>query len=237
MVSIEQDYPLRQLAFVRKTSTISDMKKYERSVTNEIKGFVEQYPEGEPFSTSELLGMGTRSAVDKALSRLATARIIERVVPGIYVRPRTSRYVGKVMPTPAQVAEAAVRATGSVLEVSGAEAAREFGLTTQVPMQSTFVTSGPSRTIKYGASTIVLRHAAPKHMLFAGEQAGRAYAALRYLGKGGITTTMIERVRERLEENEFNKLVSNSSRSQMPGWISEALYSYERSRENDVSLV
>lgn len=207
------------------------MKKSEYSVAGAAERFAKQYPEGEPFTTSELLSLGTRAAVDQALSRMSKTGVLERVVPGIYVRPRSSKYVSKVMPTSEKVARATARATGSVIEVHGAEAAREFGFTTQVPMQPIFVTSGRSRTIEYGASTIVLRHASPKHMLFAGQPAGRAFAALLYLGKSEVTNESIEKIRETLDESEFEQLTSSSTRSKMPAWMSNAFHAYENAHE------
>jgi hypothetical protein len=205
------------------------MKSGTQSTARAVETYVEERPAGEPFATSELLGLGTRAAIDQALSRLAKAGTIERLASGIYVRSRVSKYVGKVVPTPEEVAHAAARSTGSVVEVHGAEAAREFGLSTQVPVQPMFVTSGRSREIPYGEVTIVLRHAAPRHMILAGRPAGRAFAALLYLGRNEVTHEVIEAVRHRLSAAEFELLAS--ARAQMPSWMSDVFCSYEAAQE------
>jgi hypothetical protein len=219
------------LKIVRNTSTISDMKSASNSTAEAVKAFVRRKPAGEPFTTSELLGLGKRAAIDQALSRMARADALDRVAPGVYVRPQSSKYVSRVMPSPENVARAIARASGSAVEVHGAEAAREFGLTTQVPMQPVFATSGRSRTIRYGASTIEMRHRAPKRMLLAGRPAGRAFAALMYLGNGKVTDETIEVIRERLPEAEFDLLASSGARASMPAWLSDVFHGYENTHE------
>ncbi len=113
-----------------------------------IRVHVHALPQGEPFTSSDLLSVGTRASVDQALSRMVRSGAIERIYRGVFVRPRTNRYVGKVPPAPEKVAQAVARASQSVIEVHGVEAAREFGLTTQVPMRAVFLTSGRSRVIR-----------------------------------------------------------------------------------------
>jgi hypothetical protein len=67
-------------------------------------------------------------------------------------------------------------------------------------------------------------------MLFAGRPAGRAFAALLYLGKDEVTGEVIETIRRRLPAIEFELLTS--SRSMMPAWLSDAFYSYATAQEN-----
>jgi hypothetical protein len=201
------------------------MKNRENSTASSIEGYIMQHGPGEPFATSELLGYGSRASIDQTLSRMAKQGTLERVTPGVYVQPRVSKYVGKVKLTPMQVAGAVARSSGSVLEVHGAEAAREFGLTTQVPVQPIFSTSGRSREIKYGEETIVLRHTSQRRLLFAGRPAGRAFSALLYLGKSEVNAEVLQSVRRRLPEGEFELLAS--ARSKMPAWLSDVFNSYQ----------
>ncbi|MGH3731781.1 MAG: DUF6088 family protein [Acidimicrobiales bacterium] len=204
------------------------MKTY-KSTSEAVVETVLSRPAGEPFTTSELLELGTRAGVDHALSRLAGAGTIERLAPGLFVRPRQSKYVGNAATSPEKIVQAIARKSRSLVEVHGAQAAREFGFTTQVSMRPVFVTTGPAREIAYGTSTIVLRHAAPSRMLLAGRPAGRAFAALMYLGRNLVTEEMIATIQAKLPTEEFEALCQ--ARASMPSWLNDVLYRYERAQD------
>lgn len=49
---------------------------------------------GIPFLRTSLASEGTRAAVDKALSRLVSTGVLERVARGVYMRPKQIEFVG-----------------------------------------------------------------------------------------------------------------------------------------------
>lgn len=172
---------------------------------------------GEPFTVAELRELGPRAAVYNALSRLAHEGVINAVTQGVYVRPKMNRFVGVMPPSAESVAHAIASATKSIIEIHGAEAARQFGLTTQVPMREIFVTTGPSRKVRVGSAEVELRHAEPSRLLFAGTLAGRAFSALKYLGRREVTPEIVEKVTSQLPPEELTRLVEG--RAQMPAWL------------------
>lgn len=193
--------------------------------TKLIRQCLETVPIGEPFTSANFLAHGLRRvSVDRALSRMAKAGAIDRVVRGIYVRPEVNRYVGKVMPEPIKIAEVIAKTTGAVIQVHGSEAARRLELTTQVSTQPVFCTSGPSRRIRFGHMTIQLRHVSQRKLLLAGSQAGLALAALWYLGKYEVTSSVIKKIECKLPVIEFEALKAVSDA--MPVWMSNALFRY-----------
>ncbi len=187
---------------------------------------IEAIPRGEPFTTKEFYGFGTRAAIDKALSRLAQDGKIERVTRGVYVYPRESRFVGRVGPDPLRVASAIARATGATFQVQGAEAARQLGLSKHVPMQPVFLTSGPSRCFRLGKLLVRMRHACPRKLAMAGRPAGMALAALRYLGKARVAQETLEVLRCRLPAVEFEAL--QTALAMMPAWLVDVFHEYGR---------
>jgi hypothetical protein len=191
------------------------------STAKRIREYVMARPIGEPFTLVELRELGSRGAVDHALARLAHEGVVVNVARGIYVRPKVNPLVGRVPPSAESIVRALAAASQSVVEIHGAEAARQFGLTTQMPAHPVYTTSGRSRTIEIGEVKIELRHAAPSRLLFAGTRAGRAYAALRYLGKSEVTATTIEAVKRKLPPEEFARLASE--RRRMPAWLGELI--------------
>ena len=127
-------------------------------LTEEILAHAEGLPEGTPVAAKSLLHLGNRAAVDQALSRLSERGQLIRVGRGVYLRPVTSRF-GTRAPTVQQAVEALANQRGEVIVSSGAVAANAFGLTTQVPIRSIYLTSGRSRTMNVGMQVVELRHA------------------------------------------------------------------------------
>jgi len=197
---------------------------------SQIRRRINEVPEGEPFSSAILFGLSTRAAVDQALSRLARTGELERVARGVFVRPKTNRYVGTVPPSPMSVAEAVAKSTGARIGVHGAEALRRLGLSTQVPTQIVFYTSGPSRRVMLRHMPVILRHVALRKLALAGRPAGLALAALWYLGKDGVTADVIAKIAERLPPSELSAL--RAAKPSMPAWMADAVYRQEQSERH-----
>ena len=197
------------------------------TITERVKKRIEEMPTGEPFSPAVFLWFGPRAAIDQALSRLVRRGQIARVTRGLYVRPNESRWVGKVPPAPEAIARALAEAAGAKVAVHGAEAARHFGLTTQVPTQPVFMTTGPSRRFKLGNLECSLKHTSARKLALAGRPAGLALSAMWYLGKGQVTPEVVKRIQSRLEPAEFEAL----QRAPLPAWMSEAIRTAEEEAE------
>ena len=191
------------------------------SIAKSIRQWIEALPLGEAFTPVQLLSLGTRWSVDQNLSRLARAGVIVRVARGVYVRPKINRFIGTVLPEPAELVRVIAAVWRQKVQVHGAEAARQLGLSTQVPMQPVFETTGSPRTLKIGQLAVELRHAAPRKFALAGTLAGLAVSALRYLGRQGTTPQVIETIRARLPAEELRVLKERPE--VMPAWMVEVL--------------
>lgn len=201
------------------------------NTTHKVQQYVQKTPRGRPFTTATLMSFGARAAVDQALSRLASTGKIVRLTRGVYVRPEENRYVGLVLPEPFKVAEAIAKKTNEIIQVSGAEAARQFGLSTQVPAQPIFLTTGQSRRFNMGSLEITLKHVSRKKIPFPESKVGLAILALWYLGKKQISPQSIEQIEKKLSSNEFEKFLS--SREYMPAWMSNVVLQYTIKKETE----
>ena len=106
------------------------------------------------------------------------------------------------------------------VQVHGAEAARRFKLSTQVPTAPVFHTSASSRTILIGGITVRMVHTSSRRRLqFAGEPTGVALSALWYLGKNNVTPETVATIAATLGPAEFETLRS----ADMPAWMAKAL--------------
>ena len=191
-----------------------------------IRTQIENIPIGEPFTSTKFSLLGPRAALDQTLSRLVKQGQIVRIARGVFVQPKESKYVGQVMPEPAKVAQAIASAHGETIQVHGAEAARLLGLTTQMPLQSVFYTSGPGRKMKIGNLQLVFKHAPPRKLALAGQPSGLALAALWYLGEAQVTPRVIETIREKLSPEAFQQLKAEAH--SMPGWMADTLQRHEQ---------
>ncbi len=199
------------------------------STTHKVQQYVQKTPRGKPFTTSALMGFGTRAAVDQALSRLTATGKVVRLTRGVYVRPEENRFVGQVLPEPFKVAEAIAKKTNEQIQVSGAEAARQLGLSTQVPAQPIFLTTGQSRKFNLGGLEVTLKHVSRKKIPLSESKVGLAILALWYLGKTLISKETINKIENRLTPQEFEKFTSSTE--YMPAWMSNVVLQYKNSKE------
>jgi hypothetical protein len=153
------------------------------NITKAVRKRIRTRKPGWVFTPREFVRFGTRAAIDQALSRLQRRGEIRRLARGVYELPRIHPRIGTLAPSPESVAQAVAARTHSHILVSGAKALNLLGLSTQVPVQSLYLTEGPSRTVKIGNQTVTLKHVAPSKMLGADTEAGIVLQAVRSYGQ------------------------------------------------------
>lgn len=189
------------------------MQRLAEKILEQVAGL----PEGASVSAKELLHLGSRAAVDQALSRLVKRGQLMRAGRGLYVRPVETRF-GQRPPSVTHLVQAIAEAKGETIASHGATAANALGLTTQVPVRVVYLTSGRTRTLKVGKQTVELRHAPRWQLALAGRPAGEAIRALAWLGEGQ-TETALRTLRKRLPSGTLQEIVA--ARSRLPTWLAE----------------
>ncbi len=188
-----------------------------------IRTDLRKLPKGKPFTNSRFLKYGSRGAVSRTLSRLVAEGEVKRLARGVFVRPKKNRFVGDVMPGITEVVKIIARDNHETIQVHGAEAARRFKLSTQVPVVHVFHTSASSRLITIGNITVKMIHTSNQRRLqFAGEKTGLALSALWYLGKDNVNAEVVSKIRSGLSAEEFETLRS----ADIPAWMAAALYRF-----------
>ncbi len=174
---------------------------------------------GKPFVRNLFAELGSRAAVDKALSRLVQAGRLERVARGVYMRPKLSTYVGWVRPSPITIMHILAKANGETIQIHGAEAVRRLGLSTQMQVVPVYYTSGRTREIKAGNAVVRLNHVSSDRLQHAGNKVGLALTALYYLGKDGACPHALSKIADTLSPDELTTLLA----CRMPKWMRAAL--------------
>ena len=173
---------------------------------------------GSPVPTRDLLDLGTRSAVDQALSRLVRDGAIRRVRRGLYQIPRVSKLLKQpVVPSPDELVRAWARNNGLRVIPSGAYSANLLGLSTQVPSKVVYYTNGRTQTLKLGPYTVRLLNRGPKTMDVRGQVAPLVIQALRHVGRNEVTPQVVHRLRSALSPAHKAELRRNLHHT--PAWM------------------
>ena len=184
---------------------------------SQIISYAAESPEGTLLCPSALLHLGSRAAVDQALSRLARKGELMRVCQGVYVRAIQTRF-GSRPPTMDKVLASLSALWGETIVPCGGIAANTLGLTTQVPIRSVYLTSGPNRHLKLGELAVELRHAPRWQLVAPHRPAGDAVRALAWLGPEEVEENL-GAIEKRLSSSDFEELAA--ARAVMPSWLAE----------------
>jgi hypothetical protein len=176
-------------------------------------------PEGAPLRAKELLHLGSREAVDQAMTRLARSGDLSRISRGVYLLPVKGRFGVKAPPL-STLLKALSSATGEVFAAHGAAAANALGLSTQVPMKPVYLTSGRSRRLKVGGQVLDLRHAPEWQLLLPDERVGDALRALSWSGREEAGS-VLKQLRGKLTPSDRDTLLT--LRGRLPSWLAQEI--------------
>lgn len=190
-----------------------------RSLPSRIMEHAEALPEATPLCPGSLLHLGNRAAVDQALSRLAGAGKLLRICQGVYMRPIETRF-GQCAPSIDKALAVLSALWGETIVPTGGSAANCLGLTTQNPVRSVYLTSGPSRRLHFGAHPVELRHAPRWQLSAPHRKAGQVIRALSWLGREEVEDAL-DAVLPSLSKEDLDEL--SAARAVMPIWMAGPL--------------
>ena len=187
------------------------------SLSKRIMEHAAALPEAAPLCPGALLHLGSRAAVDQALSRLARAGRLLRICRGVYMRPVETRF-GFCAPNVEKAIVTLAALWGETIVPCGASAANVLGLTTQNPILSVYLTSGPNRQLRFGGQEARLRHAPRWQLVAPYRRAGDAVRALAWFGPREVEDALAA-VASRLSAEDMAELAA--ARAIMPSWMAE----------------
>lgn len=173
---------------------------------SDIESALSRRKKGELVFPTDFRGMGTESAIKKALSRLVTKGKLERLAHGIYYIPKPDPLIGVAYPSAEEVATLLAKKERVQIRPAGAYALHQLGLTTQVPTKLVYITDGQSRFLKVGKSTIRFKARAHKKLATKGKISSLLIQALEELQPKDIDEKMETRIRELLEKEDTKLL-------------------------------
>lgn len=155
---------------------------------------------GEPFSITGFYPLGSRTAVQKAFSRLSREGVVERVSKGFYVRPKPLPSMPSIKTTASaeQVAKVWARENGYKLVSQGQEAAYRLGLQTQAPMKIIYWSNGPSRKFRIGNDVVEVRHITGQKLRWEKEPEGVLLRGLSVTPPESVDVSRLQKAFQRL---------------------------------------
>lgn len=190
-----------------------------KGIANKIMRRMSAHSSGKWVGTpKDFVDLGSREAVDQALSRLVKSGHLRRVGHGLYDRPRFCSLLNRPAPADIDVAVAALaRRDGVRIMPDGLVSANQLGITNAVPAKESYITDGPSRVLEIDGRTIYFKHASPRVMKWAGRPSAPVVQALRWLGPDAAADKQVLTILNRnLPKDVKLDLIKNSR--DLPGW-------------------
>jgi len=194
-------------------------------ITDKILKKIKVKKRGWIFCAKDFCDLGSRNAVDKALSRMANDNgakddnKIIRIVRGIYYYPVIQDGIGIIPPNLDDIANAIARNYGITIYPSGASCANMLGLSNQVPSQNIYWTHGKSMTKQIGKNTIIFKHIKTNPVANIPSIVMIVLNALNYLGKNKIDDDVVIRCSRVLSDSDKKYLQKMSSK--VSGWLAD----------------
>ncbi len=139
--------------------------------------------------------------VTKLLAMFEKEGIISRISKGVYIKARKTRF-GILYPSAYELVREIAKRDKAMIIPTGVTAANQLGFSTQVPMTTSFFTSGSSRKLVMGKRVVVLKHGAPRNFAFKSVLMRDLIQALRSIGENNITSEVEKRIFQLLAENQ-----------------------------------
>ena len=174
------------------------------------------------FSSKDFTHIGSRTAIDTTLHRLAEKNTIRRVCRGIYDLPKYSALLAQPLsPDLDAVANAIARKFGWRIQINGASALSLMGLSQQVPGRVSYASDGPSRDFRVGSNTIAFKHTPLKEAGFSHRESSIIVQGLKSLGAGRVTANEVAAIRRWLNPRLRKKVLNDTKIT--TGWIQAAI--------------
>jgi Family of unknown function (DUF6088) len=171
------------------------------------------------FTTKDFLDLGSRAAIDRALSRLVLAGKLRRIGRGLYDFPRQSKILQGAAPASLDATVQAISRRDQIRVMpNGIVFANDLGLTNAVPAKPSYISSGRTKTVLVGNRKVYLQHFSQKVIAWADRPGGQFVAAVLWLDKAiASAPDMIDLMRVKLADDVKQDLLQDLDL--LPVWM------------------
>ena len=172
------------------------------------------------FFIADYAELGATETIRKILHEATITGILEKAGHGIYIKPKVSRF-GKVPVPLEKIAKAIAERDKCEILPTGSTAANLIGLSSQVPMNLSYITTGSTRTLNIGERKISFRHASPKNFAAKGRVIPMLTQGIREVGEGNISGAENEAIRRFIDKQQDPYLLEDMQLA--PAWIQKII--------------
>ena len=177
---------------------------------------------GKLFVVSDFLDIASRQVIRCHLLRMEQREILRHVIRGVYEYPNYSEFLEEyIAPNPHSVADAIARSNRWVIVSCGDAVLNLLGLSTQVPANWCFISSGPYKTYRYGKVVLQFKHTANRDITNMSRKSLEVVQAIKTLGRENLTPEVIAGFRAVLDTNERKTLLAETL--YITEWICETI--------------
>ncbi|RIE14308.1 hypothetical protein SMC3_01405 [Candidatus Cryosericum hinesii] len=174
------------------------------------------------YMLTDFTDLGNYSGVKEAVSKLTAEGKLLRVKRGIYESPYYSSFLQEeVEASPLDVAKKIARKNRWTIAPSGNTALNALGLSTQVPAEYHFVSSGTNKEVDLGGIKLYFKHVPPKEIAGISAKSALIIEAIKALGRTGMDDSVRAKIAGVLSSTEKERLARESKTSRV--WVAEEI--------------
>jgi hypothetical protein len=189
----------------------------------QVKKRIQAAEDGSVFIPSDFFDIAKAVKINMCLDRLEKTGVLQRLMRGIYVKPRYSTLLNRIVPARSDdIAKAIARNYGWTIVPCGDTALNMLGLSTQVPAVWLYISDGPYKTYKADGMTLKFKHTDNKNEIInISYKTALIVQALKALGKNNITNRELRSISKLLTENEKAQILIEAKR--VTAWVYELI--------------
>lgn len=190
----------------------------EQSYSKQIQDRIKNSADGTIFINSDFTDIADTETVRRNLNRLVKAKVIRRILKGIFEKPIYSQLLNEyVAVDPDKVAQSIARTYRWTIAPSGNTALNLLGLSTQVSSVWSYVSDGPYRTYQWGSTKIEFLHRTNRDITGLSYMTVLVLQSLKTIGKENINTDIIKTISRRLTKQDKENCLREAAQS--TDWI------------------
>ena len=205
------------------------MSSYTEIISDKINNFDSH----KVFFANDFLDIASNATVRQILKRLADENKIKRVIDGFYYNPTYSELVGEYEAISVhELALAIARKYNWNIAPYDSTALNLLGLSTQVPANYKYISSGRYKEYKIGNTILEFKKVNPGEIANMSLKTATVIQAIKSIGKENINEQDIQKIRENLTDKEKADLMNQSKSAS--AWIYEVIREISKA-ENEIN--
>ena len=192
--------------------------RFMDSYISQMDNRINAEPYGSCFVVSDFTDIMDYETAKKSIARLEKNGVLRRVIRGVYDKPKFSKLLNEyTAPDINEIALALARNYNWTIAPSGSTALNLLGLSTQVPANWEYISTGPYRSYDVGTALLQFLHRSNKTIEGMSWKTAMVIEALKAIGKNEIDEKIIKHLKIRLSQSDKEKMIREAR--QTTSWI------------------